>query len=64
MALEKLEVVKILEQKVGILEKQLFIAVNALEDVIIWNDDLEDEWGDPSERAQEAKRQINILEGF
>ena len=64
MTLEKLEVVKILEQKVAILEKQLFIAVNALEDVIIWNEDLEDEWGDPGERAQEAKRQINIIDGF
>jgi hypothetical protein len=35
------------------------LAIKALKDIKNWDDDLEDEWGDPGERAKDALDKIN-----
>jgi hypothetical protein len=59
-----IEKIKALELKLFTLEKQLKIAKDALNDIIGWGDELEDEWDDIGVRAQEAIKDINIVDGF
>jgi hypothetical protein len=61
---QDIEKIKELELKVLTLEKQLSIAKDALNDIIGWNNDLDDEWDDIGVRAQEAIKDINIVDGF
>lgn len=46
-----------------ILQKKLAIAMAALIDIMNWSESLEDEWGDPGERATEALVLINKIGG-
>jgi len=43
---------------------KLQVAEKALNDIVRWDDDLEDEWGDPGNRANSALEKIMILDGF
>jgi hypothetical protein len=45
-------------------KSKLQVAEKALNDIVRWDDDLEDEWGDPGERANSALEKIMILDGF
>jgi hypothetical protein len=45
-------------------KSKLLVAVKALQDVKKWDDDLEDEWGDPGERAGRALEKIDMIDGF
>ena len=45
-------------------KSKLQVAEKALNDIVKWDDDLEDEWGDPGERANAALEKIMILDGF
>lgn len=41
-------------------KKKLDIAIDALANIMNWDDDLEDEWGDPGYRAKEALKEIGL----
>ena len=45
-------------------KSKLQVAEKALNDIVRWDDDLEDEWGDPGERANAALEKMMILDGF
>lgn len=45
-------------------KSKLHVAEKALNDIIRWDDDLEDEWGDPGNRANSALEKMMILDGF
>jgi hypothetical protein len=45
-------------------KNKLQIAENALNDIVRWDEDLEDEWGDCGERANSALEKIMIIDGF
>lgn len=45
-------------------KSKLQVAEKALNDIVRWDDDLEDEWGDPGNRANSALEKIMILNGF
>ena len=47
-----------------LLRQKLQIAENALNDIQLWSDDMEDEWGDPGERANAALEKIMVIDGF
>lgn len=49
---------------IELLRQKLAKAKKALEDIKKWDDDLEDEWGDPGERASRALEAIDKLDGF
>jgi len=53
-----------LTQALELAKSKLKVAEQALNDIIKWDDDLEDEWGDPGERANSALEKIMILDGF
>lgn len=53
-----------IKQKNAILFKKLEVAQNALKDISKWDDELENEWGDPGNRANAAIEKIMILDGF
>jgi len=53
-----------LTQALELTKSKLKLAEQALEDIIKWDDDLEDEWGDPANRANSALEKIMILDGF
>lgn len=46
------------------LKNKLEVAEQALNDIIKWDDDLEETWGDPGERANDALEKILIIDGF
>lgn len=46
------------------LNNKLQIAEQALNDILKWDDDLEETWGDPGERANAALEKIMIIDGF
>lgn len=64
MFTEPLDENKILRSKVYLLERKLLIAKRALVDIKKWDNELEDEYGDPGERASDALEKIMILDGF
>jgi hypothetical protein len=41
------------------LDYKLMVAKQGLSDIKHWDEDLEEEWGDPGERASEALKEIN-----
>ncbi len=45
---------KKLKQEIALLQKKLQIAEKALKEIAEWDDDLEEEWGDPGHRAIEC----------
>lgn len=45
-------------------KSKLQVAEKALNDIVRWDDDLEDEWGDPGNRANYALEKMMILEGI
>ena len=45
-------------------KSKLQVADKALNDIVRWDDDLEDEWGDPGNRANSALEKMMILDGF
>ena len=45
-------------------KNKLQIAENALNDIVRWDEDLEDEWGDCGELANSALEKIMIIDGF
>ena len=53
-----------LKQALELSKSKLQVAEKALNDIVKWDDDLEDEWGDPRERANSALEKIMILDGF
>jgi len=52
------------QEQIEILKQKLRVAEKALNDIMKWDDDLEDEWGDPGERANAALEKIMIIDGF
>jgi hypothetical protein len=56
--------IKALEANLEQTKSKLQVAEKALNDIVKWDDDLEDEWGDPGERANFALEKIMILDGF
>lgn len=48
-------------EDIEILKKKLENAEKALRDITKWDDDYEQLWGDPGERAQEALRENDKL---
>lgn len=52
------------QEQIEILKQKLRVAEQALNDIVRWDDDLEDEWGDPGERANSALEKIMIIDGF
>ena len=56
--------IKALEANLEQTKAKLKVAIKALQDVKKWDDDLEDEWGDPGERANSALEKIAVLDGF
>jgi hypothetical protein len=60
MALE----VENLKQALELAKSKLQVAEKALNDIVKWDEDLEDKWGDPGERANSALEKIMILDGF
>lgn len=56
--------IKALEANLEQTKAKLKVAVKALQDIKKWDDDLEDEWGDPGERANSALEKISVLDGF
>jgi hypothetical protein len=55
---------KKLTQALELAKSKLKVAEQALNDITKWDDDLEDEYGDPGERASSALKKIMILNGF
>ena len=53
-----------LQTNIELLKKKLQVAEKALNDIVKWDDDLEDEWGDPSERASRCLEKLALLDGF
>lgn len=53
-----------LKQALELAKLKLQVAEKALNDIVKWDEDLEDEWGDPRERANDALEKIMILDGF
>ena len=45
-------------------KSKLKVAEKALNDIVRWDDDLEDEWGDPGNRANSDLEKMMILDGF
>lgn len=45
-------------------KSKLQVAEKALNDIVKWDEDIEDEWVDPGERANAALEKIMILDGF
>lgn len=45
-------------------KSKLQVAEKALNDIVRWDDDLEDEWGDPGNRANSALEKMMIQDGF
>ena len=45
-------------------KSKLQVSEKALNDIVRWYDDLEDEWGDPGNRANSALEKMMILDGF
>ena len=45
-------------------KSKLQVADKALNDIVRWDDDLEDEWGDPGNRANSALEKMMIQDGF
>jgi len=53
-----------LERRIELLENKLEVAEKALHDIEQWDDDLDDEWGDPGRRASIALQKNLITDGF
>jgi hypothetical protein len=53
-----------LKQALELSKSKLRVAEQALNDIVRWDDDLEDEWGDPGHRANSALEKMMILDGF
>ena len=53
-----------LKQALKLAKSKIQVAEKALNDIVKWDDDLEDEWGDPGERASRALEKIAMLDGF
>lgn len=53
-----------LKEELELVESKLNLAKKALNDIAEWDEDLEEEWSDPGERAKSALEKINILDGF
>ena len=47
-----------------LLRQKLQKAKNALNDIVKWDDDLEEEWGDTGERANAALEGMMSIDGF
>lgn len=50
--------------RVSFLERKLKKAEQALNDIVKWDDELEDIWGDPGERANSALEHNASMDGF
>lgn len=53
-----------LKQALELSKSKLKVAEQSLNDIVRWNDDLEDDWGDPGNRANSALEKMMILDGF
>ena len=53
-----------LQTNIELLKKKLQVAEKALNDIVKWDDDLEDEWGDTVERASRCLEKLALLDGF
>jgi hypothetical protein len=53
-----------LKTALDLAKSKLQVAEKALNDIVKWDNDLEDEWGDPGERANSALEKMMILDGF
>ena len=53
-----------LKQALDLAKSKLQVAEKALNDIVKWDDDLEDEWGDPVERASRCLEKLALLDGF
>jgi len=53
-----------LQKNIGQLESKLKIAEKALNEIVKFDEDLEDEYGDPGELANSALEKIMIVDGF
>lgn len=52
------------QEQIETLKQKLRVAEQALNDIAKWDDDLEDEWGDPNHRANSALEKIMIIDGW
>jgi hypothetical protein len=52
------------KEQIEILKQKLRVAEEALNDIVRFDDELEDEWGDPGERANAALEKMMIIDGF
>jgi hypothetical protein len=53
-----------LKQALELAKSKLQVAEKALNDIVKWDDDLEDEWGDTGERASRCLEKLALLDGF
>jgi hypothetical protein len=53
-----------LRTNIEFMRKKLEIAEMALNDIARWDEDLEDEWGDPGVRALHCLEKLALLDGF
>ena len=53
-----------LKTALELVKSKLQVAEKALNDIVRWDDDLEDEWGDPGNRANSALEKMMIMDGF
>lgn len=54
----------ILKEQIDLQKSKFKIAEQALNDIIKWDDILEDKWSDQGHRANNALEKIMVLEGF
>jgi hypothetical protein len=52
------------QEQIEALKQLLTLAKQALNDIASWSYDLEDEWGDPGNRANAALEKLMIIDGF
>lgn len=53
-----------LQKKIQILKDKLQIAEKALNDIVKWDEELEEEWGDPGEHASRCLEKLMLIDGF
>ena len=56
--------IKNLEIALELSKQKLQVAEKALNDIVRWDDDLEDKWGDPCSRASRCLEKLALLDGF
>lgn len=61
---KKKQMVKGKDYQIKLLKEKLFIAEQALSDIVSWNNKFEEIWGSASERANSALEHNATLDGF